>query len=101
MFKDTRMHRPEDTVTAALWDASRSSLILAGSSLGVWKNKGAIQSSKRTHEAPVTAALYNKHFHQVLHRAGTNAWRLESLAGKQVLEVCMRSRGRLVRKRMP
>lgn len=64
-FKDHRMHRPDDTITAALWDHSRSSLIVAGNRLGVWKNKGAIQSSKHTHEAPVTAALYNSHFHQV------------------------------------
>lgn len=62
------MHRPDDTITAALWDHSRSSLVLAGNRLGVWKNKGAIQSSKHTHEAPVTAALFNSHFHQVFFR---------------------------------
>lgn len=33
--------------------------------MGIWMNKGAIQTNNRTHEAPVTAALYNKHFHQV------------------------------------
>ncbi|CAM9994687.1 unnamed protein product [Ectocarpus sp. 4 AP-2014] len=65
-FKDHRMHRPDDTITAALWDHSRSSLVVAGSKLGVWKNKGAIQSSKHSHEAPVTAALYNWHFHQIV-----------------------------------
>eukprot|EP00903_Cladosiphon_okamuranus_P008717 g8350.t1 len=65
-FKDHRMHRPDDTISAALWDHSRSSLVLAGNRLGVWKNKGAIQTSKHTHEAPVTAALYNSHFHQVV-----------------------------------
>ncbi|CAM9408537.1 unnamed protein product, partial [Ectocarpus sp. 8 AP-2014] len=65
-FKDHRMHRPDDTITAALWDHSRSSLVVAGSRLGVWKNKGAIQSSKHSHEAPVTAALYNWHFHQIV-----------------------------------
>lgn len=59
------MHRPDDTISAALWDHSRSSLIVAGNRLGVWKNKGAIQSSKHSHEAPVTGALYNSHFHQV------------------------------------
>lgn len=59
------MHRPDDTITAALWDHSRSSLVIAGSRLGVWKNKGAIHSSKHSHEAPVTGALYNSHFHQV------------------------------------
>lgn len=59
------MHRPDDTITAALWDHSRSSLVIAGIRLGVWKNKGAIQSTKHTHESPVTAALYNSHFHQV------------------------------------
>ncbi|CAM9600070.1 unnamed protein product [Ectocarpus fasciculatus] len=65
-FKDHRMHRPDDTITAALWDHSRSSLVVAGSRLSVWKNKGAIQSSKHSHEAPVTAALYNWHFHQIV-----------------------------------
>lgn len=64
-FKDHRMHRPDDSITAALWDHSRSSLVIAGGRLGVWKNKGAIQSTKHTHESPVTAALYNSHFHQV------------------------------------
>ncbi|CAN0542113.1 unnamed protein product, partial [Laminaria digitata] len=65
VFRDNRTHRPDDTVTAALWDDGRSSLILAGSRLGAWKNVGAIQFTTRTHEAPVTAALYNTHFHQV------------------------------------
>lgn len=101
-FKDTRMHRPEDTLTAALWDASKSSLVLAGSTLGVWKNKGAIQSSKRSHEAPVTAALYNKYFHQVLHRARA---RLSSDSNRSpgdryLHEVCMHSGG-LIRSHVP
>lgn len=66
------MHRPDDTITAALWDHSRSSLVIAGSRLGVWKNKGAIHSSKHSHEAPVTGALYNSHFHQVRDRKATH-----------------------------
>ncbi|CAM9600735.1 unnamed protein product [Ascophyllum nodosum] len=65
IFKESRTHRPEDTITATLWDEGKRSFILAGNTLGVWKNSGAIHVSTRSHEGSVTAALYNKHFQQV------------------------------------
>ncbi|CAN0052171.1 unnamed protein product, partial [Choristocarpus tenellus] len=62
-FRDDCRHKPENTVTALLWDSSRSALILAGSRMNIWRNKGVIQTSQRSHDAAVVSgdAMSNVH----------------------------------------
>ncbi|CAM9103617.1 unnamed protein product, partial [Phaeothamnion confervicola] len=65
-FAVPQRFRPDDTVTAALWDPARSTLVAAGNRFVVWRNKGVIHMSTRSHDAPVCAALYNSGFRQVV-----------------------------------
>ncbi|CAM9475514.1 unnamed protein product, partial [Discosporangium mesarthrocarpum] len=80
-FKEHRTHRPENSITAALWDSQRSALILAGSRISVWRNKGVIHVVQRSHEAPVAAALINERFHQVVSgdaMSNIHVWSIDS-----------------------
>lgn len=62
---DHHSYRPDDAITAVLWDAQKSMLILGGNRLVAWRNLGTIQRSETSHSAPVCRALYASNFEQV------------------------------------
>eukprot|EP01136_Pigoraptor_vietnamica_P017476 Opistho-1_new@62676 len=66
-FTDKMLHRPDNTITVMHFDATNMRLITGSTVLDVWP----MASSKRTesiksHPNPLTAALYNVNFHQIV-----------------------------------
>lgn len=66
-IQDKASYRPEDRLSAIVYDPVRSQLLTASTSLRPWPMvKVAKRSVERGHEHPLCAALYNTNFHQVV-----------------------------------
>ena len=66
-IQDKANYRPEDRLSAIVYDPVRSQLLTASTSLRPWPMvKVAKRSVERGHEHPLCAALYNTNFHQVV-----------------------------------
>ena len=79
---DTANYRPDNYLTAFVWDADLQQLVSAGNRIKMWHHKKKEgKEDTCSHEASVCAALYNKNFQQVV--SGDNAgvvkvWSIET-----------------------
>ena len=64
---DKDPHRPENYISAAFFDVNMRRVLTASSRIDAWPLLSKVRASvTRSHEAPVTAAMFNHNFHQVV-----------------------------------
>ncbi|GMH77331.1 hypothetical protein TL16_g07369 [Triparma laevis f. inornata] len=78
---DDSNYRPDNYITAMMWDPVMQTLVTAGNRIKVWHHIGRESGEETTsHETPVCAALYNNKFQQVVSCSPENVqvWSIES-----------------------
>eukprot|EP00698_Gefionella_okellyi_P017804 TRINITY_DN5262_c0_g1_i3.p1 TRINITY_DN5262_c0_g1~~TRINITY_DN5262_c0_g1_i3.p1 ORF type:complete len:1015 (-),score=201.91 TRINITY_DN5262_c0_g1_i3:408-3230(-) len=65
---DERMHAPEDRMSAMVFDSANNCLLTASNKLSRWPVVKIVEDADKpvSHNFPIVAALYNRHFHQIV-----------------------------------
>ena len=64
---DTTNYRPDNCITAVLWDEDLQQWITAGNRLKIWQQHGTEGKAEMcSHAAPICSALWNRNFQQVV-----------------------------------